>query len=220
MSDVKILISTGGGDPSNYVRAVRLTGGDPDPVYLPAPAAGGYAGLILAGGEDMDPALFGQPNRGSRGIDLARDRAELALLSAFLEAGKPVLGICRGLQVANVWAGGDLIQDLGEGLNPFHQRQGDAVHPVRAVPGSRLERLYGTLFPVNSNHHQAAGRLGQGLQVTARSESGVVEGVEHGSLPLMCVQFHPERMMGELARPDTVNGEALFADFIMRCASR
>ena len=211
---MKILISTGGGDPKNYVNAVAAAGGEPCPAYLPGAHSAGYGGLVLAGGEDMDPARYGQPNRGSRGIDRARDGAELALLDAFLGAGLPVLAICRGCQVANVWAGGDLIQDLGPALNAAHQREGDAVHPVQAAPGSLLFRLYGPRFSVNSNHHQAAGRVGAGLRVAARSGDGVVEALEHDRLPLICVQFHPERMTGALTRPDTVDGGALFRAFL------
>ena len=215
---MKILISTGGGDPAHYERAVAVAGGWPCPAYLPEPDAAPYGGLILAGGGDMDPARFGQPDLGSRGIDPARDRAELALLDAFLEAGRPVLGICRGHQVANVWAGGDLIQDLGEKLVPFHQGEEDMVHPVRAEPDSLMERLYGQVFQVNSNHHQGIGRVGQGLRVIARSEGGVAEAVEHETLPLVCVQFHPERMTGSRARPDTVDGWEIFRWFLEWCA--
>ena len=173
--------------------------------------------MILAGGGDLDPALFGQANRGSRDIDRARDKAELALLDAFLGAGKPVLAICRGHQVANVWAGGDLTQDLGEGLVPFHQGEKDVVHPVRALPGSLLAGWYGPMFQVNSNHHQGIGRVGRGLRVTAWSEGGVAEGLEHETLPLLCVQFHPERMTGAKARRDTVDGGAIFRWLLARC---
>ncbi len=214
----KILISTGGGDPANYVNAVRAAGGEPAAAYLPEPDLS-YDGLLLAGGGDMEPSRFGQENRGSRGIDPARDAAELALLDAFARAGKPVLAICRGHQVVNVWAGGGLIQDLG-GLVPAHQREGDAVHPVRAEEGTLLHRLYGGVFPVNSNHHQGVGRLGAGLYASARSPDGVIEGLEHESLPLISVQFHPERMTGAKARPDTVDGGAVFREFLRRCAAR
>ena len=203
-----ILISTGGGDPANYAQAVAQAGGRPCPAYLPRDGTG-YGGLVLAGGEDMDPAFYRQPNRGSRGIDRARDQAELALLDAFLSTGRRVLAICRGCQVANVWAGGSLIQDLGPRV-PLHQRPGDQVHLVSARQGSLLRRLYGPRFSVNSNHHQAVGRVGRGLWVTARSPDGVVEALEHQELPLVCVQFHPERMTGALARRDTVDGGALF----------
>ena len=209
-----ILISTGGGDAASYIAAVEAAGGIAEARYLPRPDLT-CDGLLLAGGGDMDPALFGQENRGSREIDRARDRAELALLDAFLGAGKPVLAICRGHQVVNVWLGGDLIQDLDPALTPFHAGgEEDRIHPVRTGPDSLLRRLYGPVFPVNSTHHQALGRLGKGLTATAWSEGGVVEAAEHRSLPLICVQFHPERMTGERARPDTVDGGAIFRAFL------
>ena len=208
------MISTGGGDAANYIAAVEAAGGRAEARYLPEPDLA-YDGLLLAGGGDMDPNLFRQANQGSREIDPARDRAELALLDAFFGAGKPVLAICRGHQVVNVWLGGDLIQDLDPALAPFHGGgEGDRVHPVRTLEGSLLRQLYGPVFPVNSTHHQALGRLGKGLAVTARSEGGVIEAVEHESLPLISVQFHPERMTGARARPDTVDGGAIFRAFL------
>ena len=213
----KILLSTGGGDAANYLAAVEAAGGAGEARYLPAPDLS-YDGLILVGGDDMDPALFGQGNTASRGIDRARDEAELALLNVFCAAGRPVLAICRGHQVVNVWLGGDLIQNLSPELVLFHQREeGDQVHPVRAAEGSLLRRLYGPVFPVNSSHHQGLGRLGRGLRVTAWSEGGVMEAVEHESLPLISVQFHPERMTGALARPDTVDGGKIFRSFLELC---
>ena len=210
----KILLSTGGGNASSYLNAVQAAGGMGTARYLPLPDLS-YSGLLLAGGDDMDPSLFGQEDRGSRGIDRARDEAELALLDAFCAAGKPVLAICRGFQVVNVWLGGELVQDLSPALAPFHGGgEGDRVHPVRAVEGSLLWRLYGPVFSVNSAHHQALGRLGRGLSVTARSEGGVAEAVEHETLPLIAVQFHPERMTVAKAKPDTVDGGAVFRFFL------
>ena len=209
-----ILISTGVGNAANYVAAIEAAGGLAEARYLPGPELA-CDGLLLAGGGDIDPALFGRINQGSRGIDRARDAAELALLPAFLGAGKPVLAICRGHQVVNVWLGGDLIQDLDPVLAPFHGGgEEDRVHSVKARPGSLLHRLYGPVFPVNSWHHQALGRLGKGLSAAARSEDAVVEAVEHDSLPLISVQFHPERMTGAQARPDTVDGRAIFRAFL------
>lgn len=209
-----ILISTGGGDPSNYLAAIAAAGGRAEACYLPSPAPG-YDGLLLAGGGDMEPSRFGQADRGSRDMDPARDRAELALLDAFSSAGKPVLAVCRGHQVVNVWLGGDLVQDLPPALAPFHGGgDRDRVHPVRAAAGTLLCRLYGPVFSVNSAHHQALGRLGRGLTAAARSEGGVVEAVEHDTLPLLCVQFHPERMTGAFSRPDTVDGGLLFRAFL------
>ncbi|MBD5085432.1 MAG: gamma-glutamyl-gamma-aminobutyrate hydrolase family protein [Clostridiales bacterium] len=213
----RILISTGGGNAANYLAAVEAAGGMGEARYLPSPDLS-YDGLLLTGGDDMDPALFGQENQGSQGIDRARDDAELSLADAFLKANKPVLAICRGHQVVNVWLGGDLIQDLGPELVPFHRKEeGDQIHLIRAEEGSLLHRLYGPVFPVNSSHHQALGRLGQGLRVSAHSEGGVVEAVEHDTLPLISVQFHPERMTGALARPDTVDGGEIFRAFLELC---
>lgn len=209
-----ILISTGGGDPSNYLAALKAAGAQGEARYLPAPDLR-YDGLLLAGGGDMEPARFGQPDCGSRDVDPARDGAELALLDAFFTAGKPVLAVCRGFQVLNVWLGGDLVQDLSPALAPFHGGgERDRVHPVRAVEGSLLHRLYGPVFSVNSAHHQALGRLGRGLSVTARSEGGVAEAMEHETLPLIAVQFHPERMTVAKAKPDTVDGGAVFRFFL------
>ena len=123
----RILISGADGKMSNYVRAVRAAG------------------------------LYGQPDQGSQPPDPARDQAELELFRAFYQAGRPILGVCRGMQVINVALGGTLLQDLGDIRRPSHTHpQADQVHPVRAQPGSLLHTLYGPRFSVNSSHHQAA----------------------------------------------------------------
>lgn len=199
-------------DPANYVRAVQRAGGRASAAYLPR-FRPEWDGLVLAGGGDVDPALLGQADRGSRSIDRRRDEAELELLDAFLGAGRPVLAICRGHQVANVWAGGGVIQDLGA-RNRLHRWDGeDKTHLLFSAAGF-LRRLYGRgPFPVNSAHHQAVGPVGRGLRVCARSADGVTEAMEHCALPLITAQFHPERMTG----PDTVEGEAVFRHFLAMC---
>ncbi len=111
----RILVSIGGGNGASYLAALQAAGGRGTARYCPAPDLS-FDGLLLAGGDDIDPAQFGQANHGSRGIDPARDGAELALLDAFCAAGKPVLAICRGHQVVNVWLGGGLVQDLPPAL--------------------------------------------------------------------------------------------------------
>ena len=214
---MNILISIGKGDPANYMEAVEAAGGRPDARYLPR-EVGNYAGLILAGGGDMCPDLFGQENCGSRDMLRPRDETELELLDKFLGSGRPVLGICRGHQVANVWAGGDLIQDLDDPAGT-HNGDRDKIHLVSAVKGSLLHRLYGARFSVNSRHHQGVGRLGEGLRITARSEDGVVEAMEHETLPLITVQFHPERMTGRHAREGLAEGSAVFRHFLNLCGS-
>lgn len=195
-------------DPSNYVQAVERAGGKAHAAYLPKPNLS-FDGLILAGGGDVEPSLFGQKNCGSENIDFYRDRAELALLDAFAAAGKPVLGICRGHQVVNIWAGGGLVQDLGE-QNVIHRRvEKDKIHLVFTGKGL-LETLYGSSMKVSSAHHQAVGPIGKGLRVTARSADGIAEAMEHEKLQIFTFQFHPERMN----TAETADGSAIFRWFI------
>lgn len=212
---MRILISFGAGNPIHYLRALAAAGGRGELCRLPRRAEG-WDGLVLAGGGDVVPARYGQLPAGSRDMDPLRDQAELELLDLFLALKKPVLGICRGHQVAAVWAGGTLLQDLGERL-PCHSGAEDRVHSVMAAEGGLLRRLYGAEFAVNSNHHQGVDRPGQGLRVTARSPDGVIEAMEHVGLPLLTVQFHPERMTGPAARGDTVDGGSLFRAFMELC---
>lgn len=215
-----ILLSGSADGWSNYENAIQHAGGTSFGGYCPA-ADPGYDGLLLCGGGDIDPRRFGQENKGSEEIDPARDAVEFALAEAYLAAGKPVFGICRGHQVLNVALGGALVQDVGPELAPFHvggaKGMWSRVHTVRAEEGSLLYRFYGQVFSVNSSHHQVVDRLGEGLRVTARAESGLVEGLEHESLPVFSVQFHPERMSYELRRPDAVDGSFLFSEFLRRC---
>ena len=221
----RILISSMRPDPesaANYVAAVRAAGGEPVVRFAPAVDLD-FDGLLLSGGGDIDPALYGRTPDGSNPPDPRRDESELPLCRAFLDAGKPILGICRGHQVINVVLGGTMIQDMGEELNFFHRRPDtqspDRIHAVRADPGSILGRLYGTQTPfsVNSSHHQALDTLGEGLVVTARSEHGIVESVELPGRPLLGVQFHPERLTGAKAVPGCVDGGAIFRWLVDAC---
>ena len=149
--------------------------------------------LLLPGGDDIQPSIFGQENHGSRKIDEALDRRQLAIMDAFVKAGKPVLGICKGSQIINVYFGGDIIQDLP--TNTAHQHNvTDQTHTAVCVPGSVLEQLYGRFCTINSSHHQGNGKIGKGLHVTMMAGDGVVEGIEHESLPIIAVQWHPERI--------------------------
>ncbi len=217
----RILISGSENGLLNYVNAVRAAGGEPCACYLP-PADGGFDALLLAGGGDVEPRRFGQENTASQNMDPARDAAELALVARYLEAGKPILGICRGQQILNVALGGDLIQDIGDFLRPFHLCQNgpkDRVHAVFCCKGSFLYNLYGGVFSVNSAHHQAVNRLGTGLKAAALAESGLIEALEHEHLPVRSVQWHPERMSSARRRPDTADG-AFHYDWLIRAAPR
>lgn len=220
MDKPRVLVSASPGQWTNYRQAVLGAGGLPTGGYCPAPDLT-CQGLLLAGGGDLVPDRYGQRNQGSEEIDPARDGAELELFAAFAAAGKPILGICRGHQLLNVALGGTLIQDLGPVLTLFHRQDQEAhqdrIHMVRTAAGSALAGLYRPVFAVNSAHHQAIEQVGEGLIVTAWSESGVVEAVEHTGLPILGVQFHPERMSYARRRPDAADGSKLFVWFINRC---
>lgn len=207
MEGVRIQISGVQGRTARYEAAVRRASGCPMTNNCPQPDLT-CGGLLLCGGGDLAPAWYGAADRGSGPPDLDRDRAELALVQAYLAAGRPILGICRGLQVLNVALGGTLIQDLGDTLRPFHQGEQDLWHPICTAPGSLLHGLWGSSVLVNSAHHQAVDCLGEGLRRTAWSEGGVTEAVEHSHLPVAAVQFHPERL--DRTGEDTADGAALF----------
>lgn len=169
-------------------------------------------GLLLPGGGDLHPRYYGGRWEDCREVDEVRDREELALAAAFLSAGKPVLGICRGIQVLNVVLGGDLRQHVaGHG----QIRGADGYHETRAA--GFLRTLYGPRFTVNTAHHQALGRLGRGLRAVQWTADGVVEAVEHDTLPLWGVQWHPERLREGTRYQDTVDGGQLFRWFIAQC---
>lgn len=144
--------------------------------------------LLLPGGGDLEPWRYGQENTASRGLEPERDEAELRLLQEFTSAGKPVLGVCRGLQTVNVFFGGTLDQDV-PGHGTLEGR--DRLHPVRTAPSCPL---WMEALTVNSAHHQAADRLGGGLRALQWAEDGVVEALRHERLPVWAVQWHPERL--------------------------
>lgn len=188
-------------------------------------------GLVIPGGGDINPKIFGQPNLGSSEIDDALDEKQLWAVDTFVRTGRPVLGICRGMQVLNVYFGGTLIQHLKNW--EFHTSPNqDLIHATKALPGSWLEKLYGSDFFVNSRHHQAVGKLGKGLIPVQYAASGVpsffgappgddmgvmepvVEGFWHEGLPVYGIQWHPERMCGCFKRKDTVDGLEIFRYFI------
>ena len=196
----------------NYAAALEAAGIRPL-VTLDPETAARCDGLLLPGGGDIDPARFGEEDRGSRDIDRYLDGVQMEILDAFVRAGKPVLGICRGHQVVNVYFGGGLVQDLPTAEAHMAHDHTDGVHPVKNAPGSILCRLYGPDMAVNSSHHQGLGAMGRGLRTVCRAPDGVVEGAEHVSLPILTVQFHPERMAFRFARPDTADGEGIFRWF-------
>ena len=159
--------------------------GDPRP-YLDR-----LDGLLLTGGCDVEPKRYGAEPDGRGDYEAHRDEQELSLLAAALEVGLPVLGICRGLQVLNVHAGGTLHQHLPDHAR-FDVDPATTVHQVSFDPGTTLHELYGPVLEVNSLHHQAVDAVGRGLAATGRAADGTVEGLELAGAPVLAVQWHPE----------------------------
>lgn len=163
------------------------------------------AGLILSGGEDVDPAEYGARNSASETAHALRDRTELALARRARERRIPVLAICRGIQVMNVALGGTLIQDIpseveGALSHDQSERRRERVHDISATDGSALARALGAAtLRVNSSHHQALDRVAQGLTVSARAPDGVIEGVEWTADDwwMLGVQWHPEELVDD-----------------------
>ena len=176
-------------------------------------------GLLLPGGGDVAPARYGQEMNGSDEPDLALDELQFAVTDRFFRAGKPILGICRGHQLLNVYFGGTLIQDLPSGgIHDWDKgKSADKVHLTEAVPGSWIDALYGRSFPTNSAHHQAVDRPGSGLIVDQRSSDGVVEAMHHECGYVYSVQWHPERMCFAHRREDTVDGSVIIGWFLKQC---
>jgi putative glutamine amidotransferase len=200
-----------------YVRAVAGAGGIPlilsqlMGTAIAARALEGCEGLLLTGGEDLDPAHYGEaPSPALGAVDHDRDRFELALFAAARAARLPVLGICRGIQLINVALGGTLYQDLPSerpgSIDHDPPSARDArVHHVRLAGGSRAARALGVerLVP-NSFHHQAVKDLAPALIATGWSDDGVIEAVEGRPEDpwLLAVQWHPEEMHAEVAAPE------------------
>ena len=193
--------------PASYVDTVWHAGGVP--VLLPPvpegaeEAVGGVDAVVIAGGEDVDPGRYGaQPQPGTDEPNVLRDGWETSVLRAALAVRRPVLGVCRGLQVLNVATGGTLVQHLPDVVGTEVHRPAPGVFgtvDVAVEAGSRLHGLLGDTSRVHCHHHQALDRLGAGLRVVARAEDGTVEAVElDGPGFAMGVQWHPEEHSEDL----------------------
>ncbi|MGI8927828.1 MAG: gamma-glutamyl-gamma-aminobutyrate hydrolase family protein [Tepidiformaceae bacterium] len=209
---------------ASYLHAVQRAGGVPimvPPFLSPEALAAILAvarGLILTGGGDVSPALYGEePHPATAGASDARDSVELECIRHAIETGMPVLAICRGMQVLNVAFGGSLVQDIPTALPealPHGQAEAREVptHEVVAAPGSRLAGVLGAAtLSVNSLHHQSVRDIGKGLEVVARAPDGVIEAMEMPAREafLLAVQWHPE----ELA-PHSAPARHLFAALV------
>ena len=200
-----------------YVQALLAAGGVPlilSPLMGPSLAGralDGIDGLVLTGGEDLDPAWYGaDPSPQLSPPSRERDLFELALFAVARQRGLPILGICRGIQLINVGLGGTLFQDLPtERPGGVHHRPDGSrdlrSHRVRLEPGSRAAEALGTsAVVVNSSHHQAIKDLAPGLLATGWSDDQLIEAAESGSGAtwLLAVQWHPEEMYRDQQAPD------------------
>jgi putative glutamine amidotransferase len=182
-----------------YEAALRAAGIEPL-ILSPAEAEeiDGFVGLLLMGGSDVNPARYGEAAHPmTQPPDDARDAVESLLIGEALERDVPLLAICRGLQILNVELGGSLVQHLDESLGHRvrSEEKGRPAHEAEIVPGTTLAAILGEppTVEVNSRHHQAAGRVGEGLIVCARSKDGTIEGLEWPDKRfVVAVQWHPE----------------------------
>jgi putative glutamine amidotransferase len=218
---------------SSYIQAVVDAGGAP--FLIPLEAGAGVLrllfrqadGILLAGGGDIDPRLYGEPAHPSLAeVQPARDALEITLAGWALDENKPLLGICRGIQVMNVAAGGSLYQDIAAqcpAARRHHYFSDDGyrrdylAHPVSILPGSRLEAALGAdSLAVNSLHHQALKEVPAPYHVVGRADDGVIEGIEAPGHPFAVgVQWHPEELVaGQPA------ARRLFQAFVRACRTR
>lgn len=212
---------------ANYENAVREAGGEP--VLIPLSDSGEQArlipamdGFVLPGSPaDVEPAEYGDVNRGkSEAPDPQREQTDRAILRHAFAEKKPVLAICYGCQLLNVYLGGTLVQDVRSELGtatPHRKKDvtpepaNDPTHGVQLEAGSRLAEIAdGTRAEINSSHHQAIAKAGENLRITAHATDGIVEGVEWtGDANWVTgVQWHPERMFGDAF------SKRLFQDFV------
>ena len=204
----------------NYIEALRRAGAIP--VIIPpqpenaAELMDELDGIVLAGGEDCDPAAYGEERHPTveTTMDARRQSNDLSLAKAARQRGVPTLGICLGMQVMNVAAGGTLVQDINSAIQTEIEHasipEDRARHDVIVEKATRLGGILpGSELNVNSSHHQAINKVGEGLRVTAHAPDGVVEGLEDPKHPFYVgVQWHPEDMKGE------ASAETLFGAFI------
>lgn len=179
-------------------------------------------GLLLSGGPDIDPKLYGEeiiPQCGE--ISAKRDAVEISLFLKALKMGMPVLGICRGIQVMNVALGGTLYQDIETQLegaikHPCYDTPRDKVHEVTVIEGSLAHRMTGlSRFSVNSRHHQGVKRLGHGLVATAYSKDGLIEAVDYPQEKFVtAIQWHPESLSDRFPE-----AQAIFTAFAEACGT-
>ena len=209
----------------DYVESIRRAGGEPCVLQLDvSPSLKELDGVLLTGGGDIDPSIYKEARHSkTNDPDAARDSFELELARLAIRENVPIFGVCRGLQVLNVAAGGTLIQDIPSEINHPLGHQIDAplyaiAHEIWITPGSTLANMMneelegGEVLQVNSRHHQAIKQVASGFDVSATAPDGVIEAIERpASHFCVAVQWHPENFWR------TGEFRALFEEFVKAC---
>ncbi len=193
---------------NSYIRAVHKAGGLPIllPMVRSDTVISDYTtlcdGFLFCGGNDVTPLLFGEePRKGIGETDITLDIFQIRLMKAVLKSKKPLLAICRGMQVLNIACGGSIYHDLSEVPDAINHMQTsttrkDVSHRVAFEPGSRLHRLFGDFAYTNSFHHQAINIPGEDIVVTGKTGDDIIEAIEIPTLSFAVgVQWHPESML-------------------------
>lgn len=199
----------------DYIESVKIAGGEPrvlEATADPVASLDEVAAILLTGGRDVDPSLYGETPHATTDVDRARDRFEIPLARVAMERDVPILAICRGVQVLNVAGGGSLVQDIPSAVttdlaHSIVEPKDHVAHGVAVTPGTRLAHALGRSVPidtcpVNSRHHQAVARVARAFVVSAVSPDGVIEAIERPDATFcLGVQWHPENFWktGEFA---------------------
>ncbi len=162
--------------------------------------------VLFTGGGDLNPNLYGEEITLSAGIDDKRDKDEYEYLDAFSKANKPIFGICRGVQVINVYFGGSLYQHIGD-----DHKSGS--HNINIIKNSFMDKAYPDGMRSNSSHHQAVKKLAPGFKISAISDEGIIEAIENPQKNIYATQFHPEGMTLKHLSDNYSDGKNYF-DFI------
>lgn len=201
------------GQMHTYVEAIAIAGGTP--IIIPIGTSSRdikdilqrLDGVLFSGGNDISPGLYGEEPKyiEDRGVDERRDKFESELMRQTFAAHKPILAICRGMQLLNVVRGGTLYQDISAQVRTANKHEGRLInedfrhlaHKLTLVPKSKLAGVLGaTTIGANTHHHQAVHKVGSGLTINARAEDGIIEGVEDTSEKFVIgVQSHPESLV-------------------------
>ena len=196
----------------NYKNACEQSGFEIYCDLSPIDAAIECDAILFSGGGDLNPKLYGEENVKCESIDDIRDADEYAYLDAFSKANKPIFGICRGIQVINVYFGGSLYQDIGEENAP---KDKSGSHNINIIKSSFIDKAYPYGMRSNSSHHQAVKKLAPGFKISAISDEGIIEAFEYPEKNIYATQFHPERMTCEYISEDYSDGKHYF-DFIYK----